>query len=577
MSGGTVGGQVEPMSAAALDAAIATLFGLASPAQRAAATEIRRRVQERRLRVVVAGEAKRGKSTLVNRLLGRDLLPSGVTPVTAVATTVRYVSEQDEQLRVTYLDGRRECRTIDDLAALVTERVNPANVLGVAEVEVLLAAGALIGYPLEIVDTPGTGSVFEHNTDTAHAAYRSLDAVIVVLTADPPVSAAERDLLAELSTRAVRTFIVLNKADRLPPAELAEALRFTEGVCAGSGADPVPVWPLSAREADDGFIRFRDAFESYLGQHAAADALESLRARSIRLAAAMQDEAAVQLRALELAEGDSRDRIISFSERLTVIAEQAVELDDRLHATEHRLRRALDESARALVGALTGRARAAVAEAFVDHPAGLHAEQVESRGRQVVVELVTDEVNTWRAERARVLEAQLAEVVTAVDVARTDQLLQLRDAARTMLELTLASDPAPIRLQSSRSFWYAFERPASWEPPGADTIRRHAPGAARRAHHRVLAEVPGLVDRQIGRARADLQQRLVDSVRSVLAQLGRNHHDTLHQLRRALAEAASSRDAGAAEAEQRRIELASRMAAIDAVARQLRQLRLDAP
>lgn len=47
-----------------------------------------RRWHERRLGVLVAGEAKRGKSTLVNPLLGRPVLPTGVIPVTAVATTV---------------------------------------------------------------------------------------------------------------------------------------------------------------------------------------------------------------------------------------------------------------------------------------------------------------------------------------------------------------------------------------------------------------------------------------------------------------------------------------------------------
>ena len=51
---------------------------------------VRDRLAEARLRVLVVGEAKRGKSTLVNALLERDVLPSGVTPVTAVTTTVRY-------------------------------------------------------------------------------------------------------------------------------------------------------------------------------------------------------------------------------------------------------------------------------------------------------------------------------------------------------------------------------------------------------------------------------------------------------------------------------------------------------
>ena len=60
----------------------------------------------RGLRVLVAGEAKRGKSTLVNALLGRDVLPSGVTPLTAVTTTVRY--GDDERAEARFLDGHDE-------------------------------------------------------------------------------------------------------------------------------------------------------------------------------------------------------------------------------------------------------------------------------------------------------------------------------------------------------------------------------------------------------------------------------------------------------------------------------------
>ena len=61
------------------------------------------RLDASRLRVLVAGEAKRGKSTLVNALLGREVLPSGVTPLTAVTTTVRY--GDDERAEVQFLDG----------------------------------------------------------------------------------------------------------------------------------------------------------------------------------------------------------------------------------------------------------------------------------------------------------------------------------------------------------------------------------------------------------------------------------------------------------------------------------------
>ncbi len=71
-------------------AALAELAALGTADDQQALAELRGRLHAARLRVLVAGEAKRGKSTLVNALLGRAVLPAGVTPLTALPTTVRY-------------------------------------------------------------------------------------------------------------------------------------------------------------------------------------------------------------------------------------------------------------------------------------------------------------------------------------------------------------------------------------------------------------------------------------------------------------------------------------------------------
>jgi predicted GTPase len=204
------------------------------------------RLAAARLRVLVAGEAKRGKSTLVNALLGRDVLPSGVTPLTAVTTTVRY--GDDEHTEVRFLDGHDEKHPLAALADLVTERGNPGNRRGIASVTAYLAAPILTD-GVELVDTPGTGSVFEWDTRTAHEALDSMDAAVFVLTADPPVSASERDLLRTVAGLSVTTFAVLNKADHLDEPGLAEAVEFTRQVLSEVGGHPETVYAMSARAA----------------------------------------------------------------------------------------------------------------------------------------------------------------------------------------------------------------------------------------------------------------------------------------------------------------------------------------
>ena len=58
-----------------LTSALDDLTALADVRDLGALAALRDRLQAARLRVVVVGEAKRGKSTLVNALLGRDVSP----------------------------------------------------------------------------------------------------------------------------------------------------------------------------------------------------------------------------------------------------------------------------------------------------------------------------------------------------------------------------------------------------------------------------------------------------------------------------------------------------------------------
>src|ERR1039457_652830 len=157
-------------------------------------------------------------------LLGRPVLPSGVTPLTAVATTVRY--GEDPRAEVRFGDGHEEKYPLAALGDLVTERGNPRNRLGIAAVTAFVDAPVLAG-GVELVDTPGTGSVYQWDTDAAHQALETMDAAVLVLTADPPVSASERDLLGKVGELSVTTFTVLNKADHLDAAGRAMQARST--------------------------------------------------------------------------------------------------------------------------------------------------------------------------------------------------------------------------------------------------------------------------------------------------------------------------------------------------------------
>jgi hypothetical protein len=92
---------------------------------------------EDRFNLLVVGQFSRGKSTLMNALLGADLLPTGIVPLTSVITTVRYGSRKQVVLTFVNSGSRREV-PLAKLAEYVTQQANPGNVKNVACAEIEL-------------------------------------------------------------------------------------------------------------------------------------------------------------------------------------------------------------------------------------------------------------------------------------------------------------------------------------------------------------------------------------------------------------------------------------------------------
>ena len=194
------------------------------------------------------------------------------------------------------------------------------------------------------MNTPGTGSVHAHNTAEAEAALDTMDAAVFVLTADPPASASERELMTRVAGGSVRMFVVLNKADYLARDELGEALAFAAQVAGEAAGQPVRVYPLSARAAladgqgaDPGFAAFWDDFAAYLDQGRAPDLRRSAAAHARRLAGALRDEADLTRRAAELRTGDAAQRVADFTARLAAVAVRRRDAADLVRAGSARM------------------------------------------------------------------------------------------------------------------------------------------------------------------------------------------------------------------------------------------------
>ncbi|MHB8440386.1 MAG: dynamin family protein, partial [Acidimicrobiales bacterium] len=88
------------------------------------ASAVLARTASSEFRIAVVGEFKRGKSTLLNALVGLDVLPTGVLPVTAVPIEL---AAGDGSAVVTFDDGSRRGISLDELDLYTTESQNPGN------------------------------------------------------------------------------------------------------------------------------------------------------------------------------------------------------------------------------------------------------------------------------------------------------------------------------------------------------------------------------------------------------------------------------------------------------------------
>jgi hypothetical protein len=191
------------------------------------ARELAARISEGRFYVACVGQVKRGKSTLLNALVGRAVLPTGFVPVTAVPTVIRFGNELHARIRMR--DASWRDVAMSDLKEYVTEELNPENKKAVDGAEVFVPS-PLLSSGMCFVDTPGLGSVFTGNTATTQAFIPHIDAALVVVGADPPIAGEELALVEAVGKQVQDLILVINKADRTSDPERAAAVKFTREI-----------------------------------------------------------------------------------------------------------------------------------------------------------------------------------------------------------------------------------------------------------------------------------------------------------------------------------------------------------
>lgn len=206
------------------------------------------RLAEDRFNLVVAGRFNRGKSSLMNAILGMDRLPTGIVPLTSVITTVSYGTT--EKVILKYQQRRLDSEIpLAELPQYVTQEGNPGNSLGIATANIELPAD-ILRRGFYFVDTPGLGSVVAENTATTNAYLPEADALLLVTSFESPLSEEELGFVIRASRSIVPVFVALNKHDLVALPERERAVAFVRDHLVGlEERPPLGVFSVSARDA----------------------------------------------------------------------------------------------------------------------------------------------------------------------------------------------------------------------------------------------------------------------------------------------------------------------------------------
>lgn len=177
------------------------------------ARDMATRIKSHVFSVGIMGEFKRGKSTVINALLGEEIAPADVVPASATLNRITYGMKP--RATVLYKDGHHEEVLVNKIADYVTKITEDSA--ATAE----LVDQAVIEYPcqfcqnnVEIIDTPGLND--DDRMDAiSEAIIPRLDAVVLVLSADSPFSKSEAEFVRNklMTSDVTRLIVLVNRID----------------------------------------------------------------------------------------------------------------------------------------------------------------------------------------------------------------------------------------------------------------------------------------------------------------------------------------------------------------------------
>ena len=547
---------------------------------------VAQRLAEGRFHLAVLGQFKRGKSTLLNALLGDDLLPTDILPVTAIPT---YIKSGSLAVQVYFIDhSETELFTPDSkqalaefLAEYVTETGNPHNHRQVSRVEISHPS-PLLEQGVVLIDTPGIGSTLKHNTEVAHQILPQCDAALFLVSPDPPITETELDYLQQIKLRLPRTFYLLNKVDFLDGRELETSLKFLADQLRRFYAAEPQIMPISARKGlqarlagdaeawqQSGMQRVEQSLIDFFAREKQQTLQLALSRRSSDLLGSAILQLQLSLSALKLPEAELRQRLDQFHQSLPAIEREQQAAADILAGD---LKRAIARLAEE-VEALRAQMKEQILTKVEQHLQSV--EEPEEMERLVHITIAEETEQFFAPALRKVAEIVQREAtgLLTINQQRSNKLIeQVRRTAAELFDI-------PYRAPMAGSSYLPFAVPvwsndlftSDMDPLGQRLSRKFFTKKYRhrRTVERLREQSRKLLNQNVEQISWALRQSLDESFRRFGAELKEQLEKTISATRKAMQVALQRSESRSLETASAEIDLQQALLALESIQKEL--------
>ncbi len=497
--------------------------------------------------LAVLGQFKRGKSTLLNALLGEEILPASVVPLTAIPTFIRY--GKCMEARVDFQDGDKPEGKITGnveevksfLAKFVTEEENPKNRFGVSHVEVKLPA-PILSSGMVLIDTPGVGSTFQHNTEATLNFLPQCDAALFLVSADPPITEVEVEFLREARKKIPRFFFVLNKVDYLEMEERRVVERFLKEMLierVGVGRN-TEIISLSAREGlraklsgdsigwkKSGMADLEEGLLRFMADEKSKALFEALSRKTLDMIADIRMRLELRIRSLEMPLEDLEERLDIFERKVDEIRRERERVSDLLEGDKRRMFNFLEELSNKLREDAGEYLQTVIKEAMALRDGdGVKEEDLQ----EAVAKAIPGYFEHQSGVTTESISARMSDVLRSYqDMA--DQLIEsVRKTAADLFEISYRAPKGDKAFKMvKRPYWVTHKWSSGFTPIPSGAIEKLLPPKIR--HQRILKrmdeQIETLVRNNVENLRWTIYQSVNETFRSFGNRLDEKLSDTL--------------------------------------------------